>query len=604
MSVKTVLAMSLSGLLFACGCGCGRVTPPLVNGDPARNAYIATDDPLGELVAKVVYLNQNWTPGESLRFYSTPQGSQLLPYDWFLALEQADSTTLFRENKNILKYRYLPRNAGPENPDGLPVGFVKEDGGDRIWLGFSCAACHTNEIRLGTTGYRIDGAPTGADAQGFLGDLANALDRTMNDPAKLDRFSAKVFPGGDKAKLKDELGTMFKIRSGYNLRNFLGYDPKATSPQLLTNYGRLDAVDSIVNEAFWRTVKNPDLDHPTVVAKPCNARVSYPFLWDTPQHVAVEWLGIASNGKLGDSIEGIRGDFSGLTRNVGEVLGVFGRFTIGDDPTSLLNFGYNSTVKFTELIQLNQQLKTLWSPEWPTDFPAIDRTAAALGAKLYAQPSRPGVKDSCLDCHAIIDRKTLDRTKISIDAKTWAVGTDGQASDNFFKTVRSSGKLAGHNFYDQPVIDPESHANPVLTNVVTGVLLGFYKSAPPDPLKATGVEAERVRVTSLTVPGAAYKARPLDGIWATAPYLHNGSVPTLDDLLKPSGERPKSFNVGVRTFDPVKVGFLTDVANFPKFNVLNPDGTPILGNSNGGHDYGTQLSSAERIQLIEYLKSL
>ncbi len=51
--------------------------------------------------------------------------------------------------------------------------------------------------------------------------------------------------------------------------------------------------------------------------------------------------------------------------------------------------------------------------------------------------------------------------------------------------------------------------------------------------------------------GAKYKGRPLNGIWATAPYLHNGSVPNLDALLQPAAKRPASFSIGVRTFDPV-----------------------------------------------------
>jgi hypothetical protein len=56
------------------------------NVDPSRNAFVATQDPLGEAVTSVVYLEQNWSPDESSRFYFTSQGSQILPYDWFLAL--------------------------------------------------------------------------------------------------------------------------------------------------------------------------------------------------------------------------------------------------------------------------------------------------------------------------------------------------------------------------------------------------------------------------------------------------------------------------------------------------------------------------------------
>src|SRR5262249_11408045 len=86
--------------------------------DPPRNAFVATNDPLGESIDKVVYLAQNWSPQESLQFYFTPQGSQIIPYDWFLVLEQPDSSTLFRDYQNILKYRYLAQEPGPQNPDG------------------------------------------------------------------------------------------------------------------------------------------------------------------------------------------------------------------------------------------------------------------------------------------------------------------------------------------------------------------------------------------------------------------------------------------------------------------------------------------------------
>ena len=98
-----------------------------------------------------------------------------------------------------------------------------------------------------------------------------------------------------------------------------------------------------------------------------------------------------------------------------------------------------------------------------------------------------------------------------------------------------------------------------------------------------------------------YKARPLNGIWASAPYLHNGSIPNLDELLKRSTERSQAtFKVGSREFDPEKVGFKTDTGE--DFNPSLP------GNLNTGHDYGhddgTPFTAEERKQLIEYMQSL
>lgn len=86
------------------------------------------------------------------------------------------------------------------------------------------------------------------------------------------------------------------------------------------------------------------------------------------------------------------------------------------------------------------------------------------------------------------------------------------------------------------------------------------------------------------------------GIFATSPYLHNGSVPSLSDLLSPPDRRPTTFRTGGNAFDPERVG-------------LNSEGsflynTQELGKGNGGHLFGTQLPPAEKAALIEYLKSL
>ncbi len=96
-----------------------------------------------------------------------------------------------------------------------------------------------------------------------------------------------------------------------------------------------------------------------------------------------------------------------------------------------------------------------------------------------------------------------------------------------------------------------------------------------------------------------YKARPLDGIALTAPYLHNGSVPSLYELLLPPGERTTSFHMGNTEYDPVNVGYSTERVNGSV--VID---TTARGNSNAGHVYGTALTDAERYALIEHLKTL
>jgi mono/diheme cytochrome c family protein len=95
----------------------------------------------------------------------------------------------------------------------------------------------------------------------------------------------------------------------------------------------------------------------------------------------------------------------------------------------------------------------------------------------------------------------------------------------------------------------------------------------------------------------------LDGIWLRAPYLHNGSVPTLRDLLKPATERPTTFFRGNDTFDKVDVGFVSNLASEGSTTFMRFE-TARAGNSNAGHEYGTNLSPADQDALLEYLKTL
>jgi mono/diheme cytochrome c family protein len=102
-----------------------------------------------------------------------------------------------------------------------------------------------------------------------------------------------------------------------------------------------------------------------------------------------------------------------------------------------------------------------------------------------------------------------------------------------------------------------------------------------------------------------YANAPLDGIWLRAPYLHNGSVPTLWDLLQPAAQRPKTFYRGNDLYDPKHMGFVADQPEIRGKPLFAYD-TRIPGNGNAGHEgaaYGTALSSADKWALVEYLKT-
>jgi hypothetical protein len=97
-----------------------------------------------------------------------------------------------------------------------------------------------------------------------------------------------------------------------------------------------------------------------------------------------------------------------------------------------------------------------------------------------------------------------------------------------------------------------------------------------------------------------YANHPLDGIWLRAPYLHNGSVPTLRDLLEPADRRPKVFYRGYDVFDGANVGFVSDG---PEAQAFSRYDTGLPGNSNSGHDYGTTLQEEDKRAIVEYLKT-
>jgi hypothetical protein len=94
---------------------------------------------------------------------------------------------------------------------------------------------------------------------------------------------------------------------------------------------------------------------------------------------------------------------------------------------------------------------------------------------------------------------------------------------------------------------------------------------------------------------------PLDGLWLRAPYLHNGSVPTLRALMFPE-ERPAVFYRAYNVYDWDRVGFVASGPAAEREGVKFD--TSQRGNGNGGHLYGVDLPADDRQAIIEYLKTL
>jgi mono/diheme cytochrome c family protein len=125
-----------------------------------------------------------------------------------------------------------------------------------------------------------------------------------------------------------------------------------------------------------------------------------------------------------------------------------------------------------------------------------------------------------------------------------------------------------------------------------------YAIASNKVVSRMGIERKGLVEEPLT----GYVAQYLDGIWLRAPYLHNGSVPTLRDLLKPVNQRPQVFYRGYDLYDPVNVGFVSTGPQAEKVGTMLD--VSQRGNGNEGHTFGTDLPDAEKDALVEYLKTL
>jgi mono/diheme cytochrome c family protein len=150
---------------------------------------------------------------------------------------------------------------------------------------------------------------------------------------------------------------------------------------------------------------------------------------------------------------------------------------------------------------------------------------------------------------------------------------------------------------------------------------GGARTGTAIPLAEIGTDPEHVRAwtdadavrmnrltASLGMAGAelqgaqGYVAKPLVGVWLLGPYLHNGSVPTLTDLLAPPANRPTVFYRGYDVLDQDRVGFVSTGSTAESVGFRHD--TTLPGNGNGGHTYGTDLAPEDRRDLIEFLKTL
>ena len=214
-----------------------------------------------------------------------------------------------------------------------------------------------------------------------------------------------------------------------------------------------------------------------------------------------------------------------------------------------------TTIDHDRLQRVRDWIWTLEVQKYPY---RIDEELAAQGEALYRDHVDPTSGETCLNCHA----------------------------DHRFREGVVAGTRVG-TVVPIEQIDTDPHRLNSYTHAFAANQYNLYPSSQ-----------YRFRHFHKT---NGYANHPLDGIWARSPYLHNGSVPTLRDLLEPEENRPTRFYRGYDVFDQGKVGFLSDVAAEGKRQYFLYD-TKEPGNSNRGHRYGLSLSPDQKDAIVEYMK--
>jgi hypothetical protein len=531
----------------------------------------------------VVWSQNGWSDAERAEYHHLAEGSELMWYELLANIVSVKTGKPFLQNME--RFGFIPDATSALNPHGLPVGMTTSHSRDKSHIGlemvgFNCATCHVAEVSYRGKRLRIDGAPSLVDLQGYQVEFKDSLEATLRDPGKFSALAAAI---------DHDLHASNTPPDGNDASSYIS-DPAAKSagdvaaaPTADKNFHSVssetaDAANSTLQDQTFKArfqrylalgkawlayLKNGKLlldgtepgpgrvdafDAARNLLFPASALrmlspVSFPFIWDVPdttqQRSGADIVWIHYDGNTNSILE----------RNIGQSLGMGALF----DPET-----YESTLRIANLHRLEVLTHKLSAPKWPADiFGPIDQTKANAGEKIF--------NDTCRDCHQ-------NRLYALTD-----IGTDPQRANSFGQPIAGG-------------VPFPTAIKPILDGLKARA---FSDDGIPAADQAT-MDANPViwRATG------QYLARPLTGVWATAPYLHNGSVPTLWHLLHPD-QRPAKFIVGNREYDPVKVGYTTSGSGWA-FDTSQP------GNSNIGHagdKYGTNLTEDQKAALLEYLKT-
>jgi hypothetical protein len=564
--------------------------------------------------------------------------------------------------------------------------------------GVNCSFCHTSEVQYqspyGQENRKmiLDGAPANMYIRGYFRDMVASTIKTMLTPEMLTEFidnNLGQTPGTSK-KIAKQFSKQFRIELGLDKERFYGrwFDNairglyRRVSPDNYQNsvlkalqdalFQRRDVVkkylvklveltydlkgNPVPQELIFRLERlaitvgsDPDLPVTpegytrtdafgrigNLVARmndpiELTATTSVPHMWSTKYKSLFHWNANTN---------------SVMNRNIGQSFGLGAVLTgpeIEDSASLTEELKHNATTNLHNLAKIEKLLYKIQVPKFDSIFPQHtmeDRTTLQNGCNTFA--------NKCMGCHQTDQR------------------------------VGPMGKLVHDNMIPHRVINTDSWYSELQKKPVDGVplkdaLFGFVNAVKKRYYSRFDISEREQRdwqnkdfrgpeyfrdtfvgenshdpngpsaYLNIDKRQAGYPARSLAGAWATAPYMHNGSIPTVADILKPENERPKIFFVGSNEYDNENMGFKSGLDSLPipkeeierefqaqysqkalvsKMNSGTYDSSLLefacdkfparcfnsshKGNSNKGHSgekFGTNLPSQEKQDLIYFLK--
>lgn len=586
----------LSFLLFLVGCGAllAPVTAPV---QPRPIQYL----PGSSFESQI---QNGLTNNERLTYYSMDEGIQYLPVDVIMSLKRTDSSGLRVMDELLLahpeRFGLYPNYVNPQSD--VPLGItISTDANYAPMAGINCSTCHTTLIsNANGKFFLIDGGSSRFAIDRFLAEMIKSMVATMINPEEFEAFYGryrariaaeetpedtgavrkqmaslvqKSFTEDNVAELKVKLSTITPAPTKKTTTLSSSYP---TTDQLSTKLGmyvylakrfiylfaqtkygtnsEADGAGSGLGRANpWGPTKKMLADkflHSKNSYKLDGGPVNTPFNWELDRQHWIFYTGVTN---------------SLLERNMAQGIALLTDFNENT---------FESTVSIRRLANVVSYASKAKPPAWNESvLGEINTDLARKGKDIF--------KTKCLSCH---DPQFQNSSTASAYYQYLDVGTD----DAYFKGQIE--KLDGKDLFTD-----------VLTPFMSKAKAAAATNEGIDDLQS--YERDRLPVVWKTPDGNKFAAKPLMGAWATPPFLHNGSVPTMWDLLQTAANRPKQFHIGGFVYDANKLGYVEDISL--------PDGSDLVvscpsgckGNGNQGHEFGTDLSDDDKWALIEFMKS-